>query len=312
MCRRLRAQPKDTTPLQHEGSTLLRSREIDTLLAGSDLVGRSSLELGWGGMVVERRTAPIAPRDEALLTCHYVILWRNGPMIAERDYTNGRFRRLVKQPGTLSLGSAGRLPAVRPKTPYDVIAGVVDPRVLAQVGGEGEPSAAGSIHEYCGVADQALATLLDLLATEASQGGANGKLYGDSLTWAAMARFDRLARGAARQSPAPGEPLPRGRLKRVLEKIEAEYHRDLRLAELAHESGYSRAHFLRMFASAMGVTPHAYVREFRLSKACEKLQSVTASITDIALACGFSSHSHLTHLFRERYGITPSDYRRKL
>jgi AraC family transcriptional regulator len=290
---------------------LLRSREIDTLLAGSDLVGRSSLELGCGGIVVEQRTASIAPRDEALLDCHYVILWRNGPMIAERDYTKGRFRRLVKHPGTLSLGSAGRLPAVRPKTAYDVIASVLDPQALAQVTQEGEQPATGSIHEHCGVADQALATLLDLLASEASHGGANGKLYSDSLAWAVMARFDRLARGATHQASAPGSPLSRGRLKRVLEKIEAEYHRDLRLAELAHESGYSRAHFLRMFASAMGLTPHAYVREFRLSKACEKLQSRTDSITDIALACGFSSHSHLTHLFRERYGITPRDFRRK-
>jgi AraC family transcriptional regulator len=300
--------------VQHEGpNLLLRSREIDTLLGGSDLVGRSSLEQGWSGVVVERRTAPIAPRDEALLDCHYVILWRNGPMIAERDYTKGRFRRLVKDPGTLSLGSAGRLPAVRPKAAYDVIAGVFDPQALTQITEESEQPTVGSIHEHCGVSDQSLATLLDLLAAEASQGGANGKLYGDSLAWAAMARFNRLARGAARQNSArPDVPLPRGRLKRVLEKIEAEYHLNLRLAELAHESGYSRAHFLRMFASAMGVTPYAYVREFRLSKACEKLQSGTDSVTDIALACGFSSHSHLTHVFRERYGITPSDYRRKL
>jgi AraC family transcriptional regulator len=34
------------------------------------------------------------------------------------------------------------------------------------------------------------------------------------------------------------------------------------------------------------------------------------ALTDIALACGFSSHAHLSTAFRSRFGVAPSAYRR--
>jgi AraC family transcriptional regulator len=44
----------------------------------------------------------------------------------------------------------------------------------------------------------------------------------------------------------------------------------------------------------------------------ELLVSPTLSLTDIALECGFSSHSHLSRVFRQVLGATPSEYRRSL
>jgi AraC family transcriptional regulator len=36
------------------------------------------------------------------------------------------------------------------------------------------------------------------------------------------------------------------------------------------------------------------------------------SLIDIAAACGFSSHAHMSRLFRQMIGLTPTDYRRNL
>jgi AraC family transcriptional regulator len=96
----------------------------------------------------------------------------------------------------------------------------------------------------------------------------------------------------------------------VREKIEANLDTDLSLESLAEESGYSRAHFLRMFRAATGLTPHQYVLELRLRRAQDCLRKRHARIIDIALSCGFSSQSHMTSVFRQRLEMTPAAFRR--
>ena len=93
---------------------------------------------------------------------------------------------------------------------------------------------------------------------------------------------------------------------RVREKIEANLEADLSLESLAEESGYSRAHFLRMFRAATGLTPHQYVIEVRLARAQERLRQAGSSIVDVAASCGFASQAHMTSVFRARLGVTPA------
>jgi AraC family transcriptional regulator len=99
-------------------------------------------------------------------------------------------------------------------------------------------------------------------------------------------------------------------LSRVREKIEANLDADLSLDNLAEESGYSRAHFLRMFRAATGLTPHQYVLDLRLRRAQDRLRQAGSSIVDVAVSCGFSSQSHMTSVFRQRLEMTPGEFRR--
>src|SRR5476651_539494 len=99
-------------------------------------------------------------------------------------------------------------------------------------------------------------------------------------------------------------------LSRVREKIESNLDADLSLDTLAAESGYSRAHFLRMFRAATGLTPHQYVLDLRIRRAQECLRQKDASIIDVAVSCGFSSQSHMTTVFRQRLEMTPAEFRR--
>ena len=106
-------------------------------------------------------------------------------------------------------------------------------------------------------------------------------------------------------------PLPGHILRRVIERMR-NLDTELSLQVLAKESGYSRVHFSRMFRAATGYAPHNYLLKLRVDRVRELLLSSTLSLTEIALECGFSSHSHLSRVFRQVLGATPSEYRRSL
>ncbi|MCE8033321.1 helix-turn-helix domain-containing protein [Halomonas sp. MCCC 1A11057] len=109
-------------------------------------------------------------------------------------------------------------------------------------------------------------------------------------------------------------PRPRGglapyRLRQVLDYIEAHLDRPLPLAELAAQVQLSEYHFARMFKQSQGLSPHQYVLQRRLARAETLLHETTVPLAEIALACGFSSSSHLASRFRQAKGVAPSQLR---
>jgi AraC family transcriptional regulator len=107
-------------------------------------------------------------------------------------------------------------------------------------------------------------------------------------------------------------PLPQAILRRIKKYMEEHLHDKLSLDELARETHYSRAHFLRMFRAATGKTPHQYLTECRIERAKSMLlEARKVSLIDVAARCGFSSQSHLTRVFRKQVGTTPTEFKRK-
>lgn len=79
-------------------------------------------------------------------------------------------------------------------------------------------------------------------------------------------------------------------------------------ALIARYAGTSRAGLYRLFEEEGGV--HAFLRERRLERIRFELESVTAvSIAELGYRFGFEDPAHLSRLFRQRYGLTPTDYR---
>ena len=116
--------------------------------------------------------------------------------------------------------------------------------------------------------------------------------------------------GESRRRPAPVRGgLGASRRRRVADFIEAHLEDDIGLAALIAEAEPSRHHFGKAFKVTFGRPPRRYIAERRVQKAKEMLLSDRASITDIALALGFSSHSHFTDVFRKTTGTTPSLFR---
>jgi len=100
------------------------------------------------------------------------------------------------------------------------------------------------------------------------------------------------------------------RINRVIDHIDAHLGDELVLAELADVACFSRFHFHRIFSAMVGETLSDYIKRVRLQNAASRLtNNPRDSITDIALACGFSSPSVFARAFRERFGVSASVWR---
>lgn len=89
--------------------------------------------------------------------------------------------------------------------------------------------------------------------------------------------------------------LPQRQLLQVLEYINEHLSQDIKLADLAVLLGMSQFHFSHMFKVAMGIAPYQYLLQQRIELAKELLKQKERSIAEIALECGFNSHSHSQH-----------------
>jgi AraC family transcriptional regulator len=243
---------------------------------------------------------------------HILILWDVHVAEGESAYRRGRFSPYKKYPNTISTCHPGIRPAVRSRFKHEVIVGALHPDFIRGIEEELDKRPSGTFHGLYGTNDPDLRNLLLLLVKESETGGRCGTLYAESLIAALATRLLYAARLETLPLKATVSPLPRRQLRRVLERMQADLSANLNLATLAAESGYSRAHFLRTFRAATGQTPHHYLMELRLAKAQALISNRSRPLIDIAAACGFSSHAHLTTAFRSRFGSSPSTYRRGL
>lgn len=288
-----------------------KSDEISKLFQGSIVRQRSSIELGWEGICVERRTIEPGERPEDVIDHHYVVLWDMHSAFGERADRRGKFASYSKHPGTVSICLPGILPAVRAYTKAEAIVCALSQSFLAEIEDELDRRPVSSPREQLGIRDMGLQQLATLLAIEVDAGGTSGRPYADSLAHALASRLIFLERAEREPEPPKVSALPRRILQRVIDRMRVDFKVNLNLAALAAESGYSRAHFLRMFRTATGQTPHRYLLDLRLEHARGLMRKRSSRLIEIAADCGFSSHTYFTKAFRRRFGVTPSMYRRE-
>ena len=116
--------------------------------------------------------------------------------------------------------------------------------------------------------------------------------------------------GNLRAEPLRGGLAPAVR-RRICAFIEDTLDSALPLADLAAQAGLSEFHFQRMFTATLGLSPQRYVETRRIARA-EALIADGTPLAEVAAACGFAHHSHLTRTFRAHRGVTPSVWRAAL
>ena len=80
------------------------------------------------------------------------------------------------------------------------------------------------------------------------------------------------------------------------------------IEKISKELGVSRVHLQRKVKEITGLNPIDYLRNFRLAKAIELLESSHLSISEIAYETGFSSPAYFSKCFKDAFNITPSEY----
>lgn len=100
--------------------------------------------------------------------------------------------------------------------------------------------------------------------------------------------------------------------RRVNDYIMANLREKITLQKMADIALLSPSHFARAFHVSVGLTPHQYVVNQRLSTARRLLSETTLSLEEVAKQSGFASNSQLSTTVRNAWGLTPTQLRRKL
>lgn len=86
---------------------------------------------------------------------------------------------------------------------------------------------------------------------------------------------------------------------------------NLQLEDFARLCCRSLSSFKRDFQAAYDMTPHRWLMQKRLTHARQLLRNSDKAVSDIAFECGFENNSHFSRLFKERYNISPLQYRKQ-
>ena len=122
-------------------------------------------------------------------------------------------------------------------------------------------------------------------------------------------RFAEIV-GDRKSDHATVRPRDRRRAVEAALRIDASLHESIDLDSAANDAGLSAFHFLRVFSSVLGVTPHQYLIRSRLRRAARLLADEARSISDIAFDVGFGDLSNFVRTFRRAAGVSPRRFRK--
>jgi AraC family transcriptional regulator len=115
--------------------------------------------------------------------------------------------------------------------------------------------------------------------------------------------------------PPAGEADGRGRLlawqvRKVRDHIDSHITGPILVQDLCALIQRSKSHFSRSFKRTFGESPHSFVVRRRVELAARYMLTTDASLTDIALRCGFADQAHLCKQFRHAVAQAPAAWRR--
>jgi AraC-like DNA-binding protein len=107
------------------------------------------------------------------------------------------------------------------------------------------------------------------------------------------------------------EDDPKTRLQQFLNRVPESELADLTIGGLAVHLGCGERHASRLFREVHGASFRSCVSDIRLNKACHLLSQGDLKIIDVALDSGYTSLALFNHAFKKRFGITPSEWRKR-
>lgn len=108
-----------------------------------------------------------------------------------------------------------------------------------------------------------------------------------------------------------GQRLLPASVRRARATLDDTFRKSVGLTALAARSGLSRHHTSRVFSGQLGVPATQYRKQLRLLAATRALLD-GETVSKAAADAGFSDPAHLSRTFRRQYGITPSDWQRRV
>jgi AraC family transcriptional regulator len=275
----------------------------------------------WSGLPMRVGHFPSAGRLENLnCPSDTVLLWTGGTSHVDMAYRDAEgqmhqstFRRASGMIDALPRGTTLEQVRWRNEGGGSSCVSVNFPtRTLAQLLGEDRHPLGEPARPSFAVSDPHAADLITRLQAQVVSGNPLGAAYvqGLSLTLASYL-FTTTARGVSASATGVDRGgLPRLQSEALMVFIEDSLSRDIGIVDLAGVVGYSPDHFSRLFRQTFRVSPYQYLLGRRVERAKTMLRDPSLPIAVIAVACGFTSQSHLNTVFKRVAGVTPGRYRR--
>ena len=111
------------------------------------------------------------------------------------------------------------------------------------------------------------------------------------------------------QAPPPIKPISSefSAVKLTQKYLKENYQANISLEQLSNLVNLKPLRLLRVFRKALGLPPHAYLIQLRITQA-KNLLAMGMSIADVAVETGFNDQSHLHRHFKRIVGVTPGQY----
>lgn len=281
-----------------------------TLALPSARIRASSQDLNWSPLFVSSQVeAPFDGLFEA--RDPLIMLFRDGA--AGTDRRAGRGRNYAVPAGSLRIVPGGSKLELTLETTSTTVHLYVRRQVMDEVADDmvdGDPRLL-ELQPGVALADRPLTSLVEA-AEAAMLARYEQSLYTDCLARSVAARLiqshcqGKLKRFVANAS---GRPVSR-EVFAAIDYMENHIDENVCLADLARACNRSPSHLSRLFGLQVGMPPHRYLMDMRITRARQMLEKTNISIAEIAVMCGFTHQEHLTRLFRRQYEATPGAYRR--
>jgi AraC family transcriptional regulator len=270
----------------------------------------SSEHVGWNGIGLESFPdipAVAIPTHEH--PTHFLNLLVKGSVRAEWT-TEGRTKSADNGPGTIYLLPAGTIDRLTWSGPTTRLILIMDPGFLNRSLESTSHLDNVELITHWNLRDRHIESLMLAMYADLEDGSPAGPLYGESLGMALAVYLGRRysIRGAKEEHLRGG--MPSARLNRVVDFINQNSARDLRLWELADVAEMSPHYFCQLFKQSTGMTAYQYVLRARVERAKRFLRDPKLTIAQTSAATGFSDQSHFTKVFRRIVGMTPTEFRK--
>jgi AraC family transcriptional regulator len=273
-------------------------------------IAASTVAAGWGsvaGFVVEGHLAGFY----RCMAPDTVVAFHLGAVTKVEWKRHRRYTRFLSEAGSLTIIPAGVENEFRTDRWSRWLIWMIDgDRLQSLAEKEWEPRGSRvEILETFNNRGAELWTLGQRLAERICSPLPGSRLYAESLGTQIAIQLLWNHSSLTRPAGAAMERLSDLRLRRVVDFIHSSLGNEISLGELADLAGLSPNYFLSAFRKATGKTPHRYLTEQRIARACQLLHNPHCSLVDVSLNVGFSSQSHMTTVFRRFMKTTPAAYR---
>ena len=97
-------------------------------------------------------------------------------------------------------------------------------------------------------------------------------------------------------------------MEKAKKYVDSNYKEKINIDKLAEISGFSRAHFKRLFSKCYNVSPSEYITMVRIEHAKSMLESDIFTLKEIASQCGFYDEYYFSKVFQKIVGCPPKKY----